>query len=212
MTGFRDQLSHGIRLMTLVILPSSIGMIVVARPLIVGLFVHGSFTTSDAFLTADVLANFALGLLGFSLYLFVLRGFYALQDTRTPFLLNLVENGINIVLAFALISGWGAQGLAFSYSIAYMVAAVIAFAALRRRVGPIGGRGIAASTGRVAVATAVMGAVAWLAVHAVGAPSGSGAIVRLLAGVVAGLVVFGAAVLLLRVDEVDAVRKRLRRA
>jgi putative peptidoglycan lipid II flippase len=212
MVSFRDQLSHGIRLMTLVILPSSIGMIVIARPLIVGLFVHGSFTTSDAFLTADVLANFALGLLGFSLYLFVLRGFYALHDTRTPFFLNLVENGLNIVLAFALIGRWGAQGLAFSYSVAYMVAAVAAFAALRRRVGPIGGRGIARSTGRVAVATAVMGGVAWLVVHAVGDATGSGAIVRLLAGVLAGVVVFGAAVLFLRVEEVDSLRRRLRRA
>ena len=211
MASFRDQLSHGIRLMTLVILPSSIGMLVVARPLIVGLFVHGSFSTSDALLTADVLANFALGLLGFSLYLFVLRGFYALHDTRTPFFLNLIENGINVVLAFALVGRWGVQGLAFSYSIAYMVAAVVAFAALRRRVGPIGGRGIARSTGRVAVATAVMGGVAWLVVHAVGEPTGSGAIVRLLAGVVAGLLVFGAAVLLLRVEEVDSLRKRLQR-
>ena len=211
MAAFRDQLSYGIRLMTLVILPSSIGMIVVARPLIVGLFVHGSYTTSDAVLTADVLANFALGLLGFSLYLFVLRGFYALHDTRTPFLLNLVENGLNVVLAFVLVGRWGSQGLAFSYSIAYMVAAVVAFAALRRRVGPIGGRGIARSTGRVAVATAAMGGVAWLAVHAVGEPTGSGAIVRLLAGVLAGLVVYGAAVLFLKVDEVDSLRKRLRR-
>lgn len=211
MPGFRSQLAHGIRLMTLVVLPSSIGMIVVARPLIVGLFVHGSFTTSDAFLTADVLANFAVGLLGFSLYLFVLRGFYALHDTRTPFFLNLVENGINIVLAFVLIGRWGAQGLAFSYSIAYMVAAVVAFAALRRRVGPIGGRGIAASTGRVAVATAVMGTAAWVAVHAVGDPSGSGAIVRLVAGVAAGVAVFVAAVMLLRVDEVRSLRRRVGR-
>src|SRR5439155_25037046 len=140
-----DRLSYGIRLMALVVLPSSIGMIVVARPLIVALL-------GQSFLpTADVLANFAVGLLGFSMYLFILRGFYALHDTRTPFFLNLVENGINIVLAFALIGRWGAQGLAFSYSVAYMVAAVAAFAALRRRVGPIGGRGIARSTGRVAV-------------------------------------------------------------
>jgi len=56
-----------------------------------------------------------------------------------------------------------------------------------------------------------MGGVAWLAVHAVGEQSGSGAIVRLLAGVVAGVVVFAAAVLLLRVDEVKGLRDRVRR-
>ena len=212
MAGFRAQLSHGIRLMTLVILPSSVGMVVVARPLIVGLFVHGSFSTGDAVLTADVLANFALGLLGFSLYLFVLCGFYALHDTRTPFQLNLLENGVNLALAFAFVSRWGAQGLAFSYSAAYAIAAVVAFAALRRRVGRLEGRRLAISTGRVAIASAAMGGLVWMVVHAVGDPSGSGAIARLVAGVVTGVVVFGVAVLALRVDEVETLRKRLRRA
>ena len=112
---------------------------------------------------------------------------------------------------FALVGRWGAQGLAFSYSAAYVVAAVVAFAALRRRTGRLEGRRLASSTGRVALATAVMGAVVWLVVHAVGEPTGSGAIVRLLAGVASGVVVFGAAVLVLRVQEVEALRRRLRR-
>jgi hypothetical protein len=57
-----------------------------------------------------------------------------------------------------------------------------------------------------------MAGVVWVVVHAVGEPTGSGAIVRLLAGVVAGIVVFGVAVLALRVEEVEALRRRLRRA
>jgi putative peptidoglycan lipid II flippase len=212
MTRFRDQLSAGIRLMALVILPSSIGMLVVARPLIVGLFVHGSFSTTDAVLTADVLANFAVGLLGFSLYLFVLRGFYALHDTRTPFVLNLMENGLNVVLAFALVGRFGVQGLAFAYSAAYVVTAALAFAALRRRVGRLEGRRLLDSTARVAIASGVMGSVVWWVTRAVGSPTGSGAILRLVLGVVVGIVVYGAGVLLLRVEEIDALRRRFRRA
>jgi putative peptidoglycan lipid II flippase len=212
MTRFRDQLSAGIRLMALVILPSSIGMLVVARPLIVGLFVHGSFSTTDAVLTADVLANFAVGLLGFSLYLFVLRGFYALHDTRTPFVLNLMENSLNVVLAFALVGRFGVQGLAFAYSAAYVVTAALAFAALRRRVGRLEGRRLLDSTARVAIASGVMGSVVWWVTRAVGSPTGSGAILRLVLGVVVGIVVYGAGVLLLRVEEIDALRRRFRRA
>ena len=48
---------------------------------------------SNGAATADTLACFAVGLFSFSAYLFTLRGFYAMQDTRTPFLLNCVENG-----------------------------------------------------------------------------------------------------------------------
>jgi putative peptidoglycan lipid II flippase len=179
-------------------------MIVVARPLIAALL-GGSFLP-----TADVLANFAIGLLGFSLYLFLLRGFYAMQDTRTPFVLNVVENGVNVVLAFALVGHFGVQGLAFAYSAAYIVAAAVTFAALRRRVGRLEGKRLLSTTMRIAIASAVMGVAAYLASRAVGSPSGGGAVVRLVVGVVVGVVVYGTCLLALRVEEVDALRNRLR--
>jgi putative peptidoglycan lipid II flippase len=206
MVRFRERLSYGIRLTTLVVLPSAVGMIIVARPLIVALL-------GESFLpTADVLANFAIGLLAFSLYLFLLRGFYALQDTRTPFLLNLGENGVNVVLAFALVGTFGVQGLAFAYSAAYIVAAAATFVVLRRRVGRLEGRRLVATTARIALAAAIMGVAAYLASRAVGSPTGSGAVVRLIVGVVVGVVVYGACLLALRVEEVDALRSRLRRS
>ena len=145
------------------------------------------------------------------MYLFILRGFYALHDTRTPFFLNLVENGINVVLAFALVGRFGVQGLAFSYSAAYTIAAIVAFAALRRRVGRLEGRRLAVTTGKIAIAAGVMGVVTWGASRAVGSPTGGGAVVRLVVGVLVGVVVYGAGLLLLRVEEVDWVRSRLLR-
>ncbi|HEY2812899.1 MAG TPA: murein biosynthesis integral membrane protein MurJ [Acidimicrobiales bacterium] len=205
MVSYRERLSYGIRLMTLVVLPSSVGMIVIARPLIAALL-------GQSFLpTADVLANFALGLLGFSLYLFVLRGFYALHDTRTPFFLNVIENGVNVVLAFALIGPFGVQGLAFSYAAAYTIAAVLAFAALRRRVGRLEGRRLASTTAKIAIAAAVMGVVTYVVTRAIGSPESGGAVVRLAIGVLVGVLVYGAGLLVLRVDEVSALRSRLLR-
>ena len=159
-----------------------------------------------------MLANFAIGLLAFSLYLFLLRGFYALQDTRTPFLLNLGENGVNVVLAFALVGTFGVQGLAFAYSAAYIVAAAATFVVLRRRVGRLEGRRLVATTARIALAAAIMGIAAYIASRAVGSPTGSGAVVRLIVGVVVGVVVYGVCLLALRVEEVDALRSRLRRS
>ena len=52
---------------------------------------HGEFTAADAADTSRALGGFALGLVGFSVYLFALRGFYAHQDTRTPFIINVVR-------------------------------------------------------------------------------------------------------------------------
>ena len=64
---------------------------------------NGLLTDGATLPVAGILGGFALGLIGFSMYLFVLRGFYALQDTRTPFLVNCVENALNIVLAVILV-------------------------------------------------------------------------------------------------------------
>jgi putative peptidoglycan lipid II flippase len=211
MRAFRDRLSSGLRLMTLVVLPSAVGMALLARPLVVTLLGHGSFTADAQQLTADVLSNFALGLLGFSVYLFTLRAFYAMHDTRTPFFLTLFENAINVVLAFALFDRFGVQGLAFSYSVAYTVAAVAALVTLRRRVGPLGGRKLATSTLKIAVASAGMGVVVWVTSHAVGSPTGAGAAVRLVVGVVSGAATYAVLVVLLRVDEAREVVARFSR-
>ena len=64
-----------------------------------GVLVRGGFRPHDAAVTADTLQALAIGLVPFSVYLYTLRGFYALQDTFTPFLINAIENGVNVVLA-----------------------------------------------------------------------------------------------------------------
>ena len=72
---------------------------------------HGQFDPVDSANTARALAGLAIGLAAFSVYLFTLRGFYAHQDTRTPFVMNVVENLLNIVLALLLVGRYGVLGL-----------------------------------------------------------------------------------------------------
>jgi putative peptidoglycan lipid II flippase len=208
---FRERFALGARLITLVVLPASVGYILLARPLVSALLAHGSFGGTSPILTADLLADFAIGLIGFSLYLYALRGFYALHDTRTPFLLNLVENGVNIVLAFALVGHYGVQGVAFSYSVAYLVAAVLALAVLRRRVGRLGGTELVSAFARIVAATTVMAAAVWATSRAVGADRGTGAVTRVVVGVLVGTVVYAVAALALRVDDLRGLRDRLLR-
>ena len=209
--AMRERVAQGLRLLTLVVLPSAVGMAVLARPLIVGLLGHGSFSGAAGLLTADVLSNFAIGLLGFSIYLFAMRGFYALHDTKTPFVINLIENALNVVLGVALVGRFGVQGLAFAYSIAYTLSAVLALAALRRRIGGIGGRRLAGPVLRMTAAAAVMGVAVFVLTRPIGSDSGGGAIARLVIGVVIGVAVFGAGLLALRVDDVRQITARLHR-
>ena len=85
-------------MIALLTIPAGVGIFVLRRPIVGALLQHGEFDAADAL--ANIAARSAAsrsGSVGFSVYLFVLRGFYAHHDTRTPFVVNVVENVINIV-------------------------------------------------------------------------------------------------------------------
>jgi putative peptidoglycan lipid II flippase len=208
--GYRDRFGLGLRLLLLVLVPASVGYFLLGRPLVTALLARGALDTAAAERVGDTLAAFALGLVGFSIYLFALRGFYALQDTRTPFFLNVLENGLNIVLALLVVGALEVQGLALSYSAAYAVAAVAALLTLRRRTGGLELHRALATAVKVVVAAAAMAVVVLAVRAAVGGSSGSGAALRAATGVVAGAATYVTAVVLLRVDEVNSLVERFR--
>ena len=87
------------------LLPSTVIFVLLARPVVTVLLSYGHFGAADVTITAATVAGLAWGIVGFSVYLYVLRGFYALRDTRTPFFINLVENGLTLVFAFLFVRG-----------------------------------------------------------------------------------------------------------
>jgi putative peptidoglycan lipid II flippase len=200
--AYRERFSSGMRLMTLVILPAAVGYIVLARPIVRGLLQRGALSVGSANQAGDNLRMFALGLLGYSLYLFTLRGFYAVRDTRTPFVMGLVQNGLNLVLAFALEPSLGVPGLALAFGLSYGIAAVVAVWALRRRMGSLDLWRIIRSITRMGVASLAMAAAVLVAERF----SPDVDIVKTAAGVVVGAVVYLGAIIVLRVEEVDVLR------
>ncbi len=207
---YRDRLSLGVRLIALVMAPAAIGYAVLARPLVSALIERGALSSDQASLTGSTLAWFAAGLLGFSIYLFVLSGFYARKDTRRPFWLNVGENTINIVLAIAFVGRWGAPGLAASYAVAYTASAVVATLWLSHVAGDLDLRDLALGVARPVAVALVMGALVWWLASLVGSDHGSGAFTRSLVGVLVGVVAYVGGLLLLRVPEVVALRARFR--
>jgi peptidoglycan biosynthesis protein MviN/MurJ (putative lipid II flippase) len=102
-----------------------------------------------------------------------------------------VENGLNIVLALAFVALWGVTGLAWAYSISYLVAAVLSWRALSRVV-PSGLRTdlLTPVLGRALLAALTMGVTCWLARDLAGSEDGWGAIVRLVVAGGIGVVVY----------------------
>jgi putative peptidoglycan lipid II flippase len=197
MMAFRRRLAGGLRAVLAIILPAAMGMFLLAKPAVALLLGHGATSVASTEDTGAALALFSLGLPGFCTFLYVVRVLQSMQRTRVAFWLYLVENAINVVLAVALVHPLGVKGLALSLSIAYSIAAVAGVVVLRRWLGDLGGARTWAPLRRVGVATVVMGAVVLVVSNLSGADHGVGLLVRVVAAVVAGGLVYWAAISLL---------------
>lgn len=154
--AFAAALGRGLRVTALLLIPTTALYIVLAQPLIETLLAHGVVSTDSSSLVAQVLAYFAIGLLPFSVYLLLMRAFYARQDARTPALVNLLENGVTIVLSLVLFPPMGVQGLALAHTLGYVAGCAVAAAVLSRGLGgPVG-----AGLGRPMAKTVAAGALA----------------------------------------------------
>jgi putative peptidoglycan lipid II flippase len=205
LTALRHRFARALRLVLTVVIPAAAVYVALARPLVVALLQRGAFSAGDAALVADTLVGFAVGLPFFSTYLFALRAFYALEDTRTPFLLNCLENAANIVLALWLFDELGIEGLSYAFSAAYAIAAVVTLAVLSRRLGGLQGRGIGSTVARVGVIAAVAGGAAWLTSKQIGWSSAGEAILSSVAGLAVAAAITAAGLWVARVDEFQEV-------
>lgn len=209
--AFVEQTSLGVRMIALLTLPAGFGIFVLRQPIVGALLEYRNFDAQDAANTAKALAGFSLGLVGFSVYLFVLRAFYAHQDTRTPFVVNVVENALNIALALVLVGRYGITGLTVAYAVAYLVSALWTLQILGYKVRGFALRPIFTATWRMLIAAVLMAEAVWVVTRAVGSDSGGGALARLVVGGVVGLVVYAGVLLALRAPELGWLRRRLAR-
>jgi putative peptidoglycan lipid II flippase len=188
------QFGLGLRRMMAGVVPATVGYLLLAGPLVALLLRHGPFHANGASHTAVALAFLSLGLPGFCVYLLCIATLQAMRDTRTAFFLYLLENGINIVLAFVLSHIAGIGGLSLSFSVAYSLVALVALWVLRSRMGGLGGQVVGRYLGRSLFLSGLMAlAVAVVTVEVGSSESFSGLAERVIAGVVAGTLTYGLA-------------------
>jgi putative peptidoglycan lipid II flippase len=217
--AFRATLSRGIRLTAAVLLPAALGYLALAGPIVRLLLEHGVVTEESTSLLIPVLMVFVVGLVPFSAFQLVLRAFYALQDTRTTFLVNLVAVGVNAVsnlLLFSLLpERWKIPGLALGHVAHYTVGSALLLYFLSRRIGGLGGSRIVAAVARMLVAGVIMFVATVLVGEALARTLDPGLARDLLTvslGVAVGVASYLGVARLLRVEELalllDVVRRR----
>ncbi len=215
--GLRGLLARGVRATAAILIPAALGYLAIGRDVVRLLFEHGATTAASGDLVATVLALFSLGLFPFSLFQLQLRAFYALQDTRTPALINIGSLAVNAAVNLALVLGLGlgVRGLAIGHAASYAFSSSVALLVLRRRLGGLDGRGLAGGVLRSTAAAALTALAAlgvaralaaWLGLATVGAQA-----VQVVGAVLVGIGVYLAASLMLRIEEVDTLWRTLLR-
>jgi putative peptidoglycan lipid II flippase len=203
LSELRERLSFGLRLTTFVIMPCAAAFISLARPIVVAVLQRGAFSAADADVVAQTIAGFSVGLVPFSIYLFSLRAFYSLHDTRTPFILNCLENALNIALAFPLFYAFGVPGLALAFAGAYGGGALLTLAVLRRRLGRLDERRFGSTLARSFVAGGLVAMAAWLIARGIGWSTTWTALGATAVGLVIGFAEYFAVTAALRMRELD---------
>lgn len=213
--GVRALVARGIRATGVIVIPAALGYIVIGRDIVRLLLEHGATEAKSGALVAEVLALFSLGLFFFSAFQLLLRAFYAMQDTRTPALINIGALAVNVGanLLFVLVFDLGVRGLALGHAASYVFSSTVALLILRRRLGGFGGEGIGSSLARTLVAAGGTALAAWGTARLIGGWLGTQSLVALAlqvsGAIVVGLLVFLAGALILRIQEVDTVKRQI---
>lgn len=206
----RSTLAGALSLMFLLNLPATIGLMVLARPIVAMIFEHGRFTASDTMNTAAALQLYAIGLVGYSIVRIISPTFYALGRSRIPVMVSAGSVVVNIALNITLVRSLGYRGLALGTSITAIINASVQLYLLRREIHGLEGSRIAASFARVIAASAAMGGVTWIVYELLlGAlPGGSLArqMLRLLLTIGAALATLAGAAQVLRIREFGEAR------
>jgi putative peptidoglycan lipid II flippase len=160
MDRFKTTLSYSLRQTLAIAVPASVGLIVLRQPLVRLIFEHGEFGPQATRIVSQVLMFYAFGLFAYATTHILVPAFLALQDPRTPMWISIATTALNfalnLVLGVAL--GMAAKGFALATAISATCNLVLLTVLLRRRLGPIEGRPMLLSVGRILAASLAMGA------------------------------------------------------
>lgn len=206
--GLRRAFSTGFRVTLFLTVPATVGLMLLARPIIEILLQRGAFTAESTNMTLAALELFAVGLFAHAGLETITRTFYAMHDTATPVRISIASVALNIVLSLLLIGPLKQGGLALANSIATILEMFVLLYLLRPRLQGIDGPTLARSTVKM-----VLGAVV-MALTIVGyslTPPAASPFGLLLGGVVLGAGAYFLTMFVLRSDEIGLALRLARR-
>lgn len=215
---FAESVANSVNCINLLVIPASIGAIVLATPVVRILFERGAFDERSTVLTATALVFYSIGMVGFGLRDILDKVFYSLKDTRVPMINGIISVLLNIILNIILVKVMGHGGLALATSLSAIICIFLLFRSLKKKIGYYGQDKIRATFIKTLVASTVMGVVTYFVYKFLFGVLGLGFIqeaISLGISIAVGGVIYLALIVVFKVEEVnmaiDMIKKKLKK-
>ena len=152
-------MNASVKTVLFITVPATVGLIILARPIIEIAFVRGSFTAANGIAATSTLRCYSLSLISISVINVLNRIYYSIGDTKTPFYVGVTNVVINVGLNLLVARHFGTNGLAASVSIATTIAVFISFILLRKKLGNLGIKSYIKALIKTIMASLVMGLI-----------------------------------------------------
>lgn len=215
---FAESVANSVNCVNLLVMPATIGAIVLATPVVKILFERGAFDERSTVLTATALVFYSFGMIGFGLRDIVDKVFFSLKDTKTPMINGIIAVILNIILNLILVKVMGYGGLALATSLSSLICIVLLFRSLKKKIGYYGQDKIRTTFIKTLIASLVMGVVTYFVYKFLFGVLGLGFIqeaISLGASIAVGGVIYLALIIVFKVEEVnlaiDMIKKKLKK-
>lgn len=158
---FKNYISKSISNIFLIIVPATIGMIILNKPIIEFIFMRGAFNTESVDMTAYALMFLSIGVVFYGTRDVFNRAFYSLQDTKTPMINGVLGVLINIILNLILVKYMGIGGLALATSISAAVTSILLHISLNKKIGSVINKKARWDIVKIIMSSIIMGSVTY---------------------------------------------------
>ncbi|MEG0844242.1 MAG: murein biosynthesis integral membrane protein MurJ [Romboutsia sp.] len=205
---FKKIIIQSINILLLLLIPISIGAIVLSVPVVRVVFERGKFDYNSTILTAQALKYYAIGITAGGITTVLNRVFYSMQDTKTPMINSVISIIINIVLNLILINYMGHRGLALATSISAIIRVILLFRKLKLRIVDFNQNLIIKTMTKSLIASIIMGGITYISYIILKASIGIsfiGELIILFIPILIGAIIYSIIITNMKIDEVNII-------
>ncbi|NLN42010.1 MAG: murein biosynthesis integral membrane protein MurJ [Clostridiales bacterium] len=201
--GLKDSVRESINMLSLLLIPASLGTALYAKPIVIMLFGRGAFDSQAIEMTSAAFLCYSFGTYAFGLRNILSKAFYSIKDTRTPMINATISVLLNIVLNIVLSRYIGIGGLALGTSISAIICVILLIFSLRKKIGALGLRKMLRSLIKIIFAAAVMGIITMITFNQLQEYLSMN--ISLVCSIGLGVLVYFVLVFIMKIDEVKTI-------